>query len=306
MATMRSLEMWVLLLWFNVDAAAAAGTAAAFAAAAVTSSWGRGGGVARSDQLQSKELRHQLEKIQRSKTGGQRNNSLSFRHLQPTERQEIEMLTRNLCKFHGSPISLDDMHEYLPGSSWRLAFSTRDEIVSQLPSVDASIHLQFAAADTKKGDDDDDVAAPPQHVDYMIKLHKNRSSLSGVDTLKIGCSWQAAAGLVVFEDDDDAEEEQKGGRKKGVGGDSSFGNNNNNNKQVTSPPLTAVLEDIYNRNVNRKGLFIGRARFIKTTYFDGDVWIECGSSASSSSSSNKSFTNIYLRENYEPHFEYSI
>jgi hypothetical protein len=281
-----------------VDAAAAA----AFAAAAAVT-WGTGGVgsekyARRDDQLQSKELRNQLEKIAQKKKNS---NSLSFRHLQPTERQEIEMLTRNLCKFHGSPISLDDMHEYLPGSSWRLAFSTRDEIFAQqLPSVDATIHWQFHPNDKKEGNDS--TSQSQQHVDYMIKFHnKSRKggggggggALSGVDTLKMGCSWQAAAGLVVFEDDedDDNAEEKKGG------GESS------------KAPL-AVLEDIYNRNVNRKGLFMGRSRFIKTTYFDGDVWIECGKQqpqqSDGSNNSNKSFTNIYLRENYEQHFEYSI
>jgi hypothetical protein len=304
--TLLSLEnclLWAcsVLFLFVINASSSSVDAAASCFAAVT--WGFRGS---SDlqYLESKELRLQLEKLILQKGG----TSLSFRHVKPTERQEIEMLTRNLVKFHGSPIPLDEMHEHLPGSSWRLAFSTREEIVNQLPSVDASIHLKFNGGDSKYKDNNLVAADSSQRMDYMIQFHNNKNdrmrSLSGVDTLKMSCSWQAAAGLVVFEEDDDdndTDNNEAANEKKMKIKDAAV--------TAAAPPLT-VLEDIYNRNVGRKGLFVGKSRFIKTTYFDGDVWIECGKTnaggGDNSNNNNKSFTNIYLRENYEPHFEYSI
>lgn len=63
------------------------------------------------------------------------------RYLQPDKRAEIAGYARTvaLCE---SPISLEDIEEELPGTNWRLGFSTETAVLGDLPS-DADVLMKF-------------------------------------------------------------------------------------------------------------------------------------------------------------------
>lgn len=80
------------------------------------------------------ELKAQIESMKRQ--------GVASRSLTPTKRFELESYTRSIVENRASPVPLEQIGQRLPGTRWRLAFSTENSALSDLPS-DATVFLEF-------------------------------------------------------------------------------------------------------------------------------------------------------------------
>lgn len=80
------------------------------------------------------EMRVQLNAMQR--------NKIPSRDLPLDKRQELEKYVNTIVEQRPSPVKLGDISQVLPGTTWRLAFSTEAATLGDLPR-DADVNLEF-------------------------------------------------------------------------------------------------------------------------------------------------------------------
>jgi hypothetical protein len=80
------------------------------------------------------ELKAQVE--------GMKKAGIASRSLAPTKRFELESYARAIIENKDSPVGLSEVGQRLPGTKWRLVFSTENASLANLPP-DASVYLDF-------------------------------------------------------------------------------------------------------------------------------------------------------------------
>jgi hypothetical protein len=80
------------------------------------------------------EMRAQLNAMKR--------NKIPSRDLPLDKRQELETYVNTIVEQRPSPVKLGDIGQILPGTKWRLAFSTEAATLGDLPR-DATVNLEF-------------------------------------------------------------------------------------------------------------------------------------------------------------------
>lgn len=110
------------------------------------------------------ELKAQIDSLNRQ--------GIPSRSLPSTKRFELESYTRAIIENKVSPVPLGQVGQKLPGTKWRLTFSTENAALSNLPR-DATVHLNFL----------DD-----KHVDYCLRFGEKTA---GLNSITAKSTWNA-------------------------------------------------------------------------------------------------------------------
>lgn len=92
-------------------------------------------------------------------------SDVKSRNLRPAKRDELESYVRAVATRRPTPVPLTDVDAELPGTRWRLAFSTEGATLGDLPR-DADVYVDFAPA----GD----------RLDYELKFSKRTVGLNKI------------------------------------------------------------------------------------------------------------------------------
>lgn len=106
---------------------------------------------------------------------------ISSRDLDPTQRAELEGYVRQVVQKRQSPTPLSEIGNKLPGTTWRLAFSTEQATLGDLPR-DACIMLDFVDG---------------KNMDYVLAFSEKTL---GLNKIKAKSNWffDPSQGLVTF------------------------------------------------------------------------------------------------------------
>lgn len=109
--------------------------------------------------------------------------------LQLPKRIELEGYVKRIVNRRASPIAMQDVAKYLPGTRWRLALST-ESLMSQTLPKDSTITLQFAPSAANENGD--------MKVDYAIEFPKTLAlkRLVAKSTCTVSVSPSYASGVV--------------------------------------------------------------------------------------------------------------
>ena len=113
------------------------------------------------------ELKAQIESLNRQ--------GIPSSLLPPTKRFELESYTRAIVENKYSPVPLEQVWQKLPGTKWRLSFSTENAALSNLPK-DATVVLNFL---------DDN------QVDYTLRFGERTA---GLNSITAKSTWTAGQG----------------------------------------------------------------------------------------------------------------
>ena len=113
------------------------------------------------------ELKAQIESLNRQ--------GIPSSLLPPTKRFELESYTRAIVENKYSPVPLEQVGQKLPGTKWRLSFSTENAALSNLPK-DATVVLNFL----------DD-----KQVDYTLRFGEKTA---GLNSITAKSTWTAGQG----------------------------------------------------------------------------------------------------------------
>uniref|UniRef100_A0A7S3DMU8 Plastid lipid-associated protein/fibrillin conserved domain-containing protein n=1 Tax=Entomoneis paludosa TaxID=265537 RepID=A0A7S3DMU8_9STRA len=108
---------------------------------------------------------------------GMENANLSSDQIAVEKRAEIQGYVNGVLEKRLSPISLSEMGAFLPGSAWRLSFSTQAFSSTGLPR-DATIFIDFQNQDLAK---------------YSLKFGEQTL---GLNKLNADCSWKCGTNLM--------------------------------------------------------------------------------------------------------------
>ena len=196
---------------------------------------------------------------------------LSSDDLTMEKRQELQDYVMAIIQKRQPPnfsIPLTDMGLYLPGSTWRLSYSTEGFAgsASGLPR-DATLYVEFdetndsaAAAGVV-----DEATTTPTARKAIYRLQFGRKTL-GLRSLQANCEWTVGT-------DETAIDPTKAG--------------------VVSLKYQTVTTNVFgfrNVGVGFFGLLQGRSNYIQSVYFDNTLWIEQGVNPQ-----GVSFYNVYTR-----------
>jgi hypothetical protein len=78
----------------------------------------------------------------RAQLNAMKQNKIPSRDLPLDKRQELETYVNTIVEQRPSPVKLGDIGQILPGTKWRLAFSTEAATLGDLPR-DATVNLEF-------------------------------------------------------------------------------------------------------------------------------------------------------------------
>lgn len=184
--------------------------------------------------------------------------------LDPSKRNELrgyveEILTRRLRnqKTVDSSVPLPvRLRSSLPGTKWRMAFTTQSLMAEALPK-DATITLEFASGTGS-------AATGSNKVDYGLDFFK-------VLALK---RLVAKSTYAVLEP-----------QANGIPGSAIV--------QITYDKIVTDVMGFTNLGIGMFGMLKGRSTYIQTVYFDNKLWIESGVDQSNF---GETFYNVYARE----------
>jgi hypothetical protein len=211
------------------------------------------------------EMRVQLDAMKR--------NKIPSRDLPLDKRQELEQYVNTVVSQRPSPVALKDIGAVLPGTKWRLGFSTEAATLGDLPR-DAEVNLEFINN---------------EKMDYVLEFSKKTLGLNRltakssytVDVSDVCRPLNTSQCLIVL---------------------TTLLSFSHDTIVLQSSPVnpglvTFVYEDITtdvfgfsNLGVGFFGLLKGRANYVESAYFDGRFWIERGTSPE-----GQTYYNVYVR-----------
>jgi hypothetical protein len=114
-------------------------------------------------EFEYQEMKIQLDAMKRA--------GIPSRNLNPIQRQELLNFARTVARKRQSPHPIVSIPAMLPGTTWRLAFSTEAAAVGDLPQ-DATVYLKFLDGTT---------------LEYILQFSKKTF---GLNNLKARSQWQ--------------------------------------------------------------------------------------------------------------------
>lgn len=179
--------------------------------------------------------------------------------LDPELRNQITAFVTKVASERPTAIRLQDVAKVLPGTQWKLIFSTTTATLGDLPP-DVQVQLDFAPAAASSDDDDSSSISNAQgKMDYILEFSKKTFGLNRlvakstytVDETKLN------PGLVTFVYED-------------------------------------IVTDVFgmkNLGIGFFGLLKGRANYVETIFMDQRFWMERGYTPE-----GQEFINVYLRQ----------
>mmetsp|Transcript_28225 Transcript_28225/g.37635 ORF Transcript_28225/g.37635 Transcript_28225/m.37635 type:complete len:266 (-) Transcript_28225:158-955(-) len=182
-----------------------------------------------SGQFELQELRAQLQTM--------KTKSISSRYLAPEKRTELSLYLTSLVSKAPSPISKRSIGPYIKGKTWRLAFSTEQATLDDLP-FGATVFLRI------KDDDDGGESYKKGELDYVLKFSKR---VWGLRELVAKCTYQLDTsavnpGLLTF----------------------------------IYQNIQTDMFGMKNLPIGFFGLLKDRGTFLETIWFDGQMWVDRG------------------------------
>uniref|UniRef100_A0A7S1Y0Z8 Plastid lipid-associated protein/fibrillin conserved domain-containing protein n=1 Tax=Grammatophora oceanica TaxID=210454 RepID=A0A7S1Y0Z8_9STRA len=201
------------------------------------------------------ELKAQLEVMS--------DREMATRDLQSETLETLEGYVKTIVEKRPSLISLPDIGKVLPGSSWKMVFSTQDAVLGDLPEG-TSVQINFY---NESDFATDPVASLPGLtdtggvLDYVLQFPK--TALAGVSKLTAKSNYTVA----------DSEE-------------------------YINPGMVAfsyqdVKSDAFGVNIGLGwlGFVKGRTVYVNTAFIDGQFWIESGENPD-----GKTYYSVYVRQ----------
>jgi len=201
-------------------------------------------------EFEYQELRVQLDAMMK-KSGS------TSRDLDPLKKLELTSYVREVVAKRPSPVPLEDIGRYLPGTKWKLAFSNdvAASMMNDLPK-DTAVTLDFFDNNGNNGKNELEYALEFGPRTFGLKNLKARSTWEVVDV-----DGSSRPGLVSFVYD----------------------------------KITADAFGFANVGVGLFGMLKGRTNYVETAYFDGSYWIEGGVVDDGGGGRGSEFWNVYVK-----------
>ena len=201
-------------------------------------------------EFEYQELCIQLEAMKKK--------NVASRDLDPSQRQEIIGYIQSVVERRKPTESLgslsQQLSEELPNTKWRLAFSTEQAAVGDLPK-DASVFLAFDGIEQSSQE--------RRSLDYILQFSPKTLGLKNL---------KAKSSYII------SNIPNPQGFVDGV-------------IEYTYESITSDIFGFANVNVGLFGLLKGRTSYIQTAYFDGRIWIEYVVGEDSASSFTNVYVN---------------
>ena len=184
-------------------------------------------------------------------------------NMKPEQRIELAEYVEQVCDNKVSPVNVRyELDQHLPGTKWKLAFSTDPAALDDLPR-DATVYLNFRENDNPLG---------VKFADYVLQFSKKTL---GLDRIKAESTWDF--------------NNKVGDPQSGL-------------LTMVYDRITTDVMGFQNVGVGLFGLLRGRANYMYSAYYDGDYWIEKGIIPSSSTTNTEAqqpnfFYNVYVKAN---------